>query len=61
MIHFEYDIIPNYVINTFYTQIKRCINENQNYDHYIRNLIKLNGKIPDIIQKLIDEQTTNIK
>ena len=51
---FEYnELLPDFIIDTFYNQIKRCIDNNLNYDHYIRNLIKLNNKIPVKIQELI--------
>ena len=53
MTHNYGEIIPDEIIDTFYKQIKRCIDENCSYEHYIRNLIKLNSKLPDKIKKLI--------
>jgi hypothetical protein len=47
------ELIPDEIIDTFYKQIKRCIDEKCSYEHYIRNLIKINGRIPDVIKKLI--------
>jgi hypothetical protein len=44
------EIIPDTTVDSFYMQIKRCLDENLSYEHYVANLIKLNGKIPDKIQ-----------
>lgn len=55
-------LIPNFVLDTFYNQIQRCIKENTNYDMYIKNILKLNNnKLPNKIKILIDAQTRNIK
>ena len=53
MTHNYGEIIPDEIVDTFYKKIERCIEHNLTYEHYFRNLIKLNGKIPDKIEKLI--------
>jgi len=53
MTHNYGEIIPDDIVDTFYKQIKRCIDNNLSYDMYIKNIIKLNGKIPYKIQELI--------
>jgi len=48
------NIIPDNLIDTFYKQIKRCIDEGTNYEHYTRNILKLNdGRLPKNIDDLI--------
>lgn len=49
------EIIPDSTIDIFYEKIRKCIEDIKNYDHYIRNLIKLNGNVPPKIQALISE------
>lgn len=57
MIPSENNLIPDYIINTFYNQIQRCIKEKSNYNTYIKSILKLNGNIlPNKIQILIDKQ-----
>lgn len=57
MIPSENNLIPDYIINTFYNQIQRCIKEKSNYNMYIKSILKLNGNIlPNKIQILIDKQ-----
>ena len=53
MTHTYGEIIPDTIVDTFYKQIERYIEYNLTYEHYVRNIIKLNGKIPDKIEKLI--------
>jgi hypothetical protein len=47
------ELVPDKIIDSFYKQIKKCIDEKRSYEHYINNLIKINGRIPDLIKKLI--------
>lgn len=50
-------LIPDYVIDTFYTNIKDKMDNAEDYSHYIDSIKKLNNnKIPDIIQELINEK-----
>lgn len=43
------------IIDTFYNQIKRCINEKSSYDHYIRSIEFLNNNIiPEKIKSLLE-------
>ena len=55
------NLVPNFIIDTFYLRIKERINAGLPYELYTRNLIKLNGKLPDKIEQLINEQTKEIK
>ena len=54
MIYNYLELIPDEKIDTFYNQIKRCIDEKISYDHYIKNLKKINNnKIPEKIKNLL--------
>ncbi len=48
------ELIPDETIDIFYNQIKKCIDENRSYEHYINNLLLLNTRIPENILKLIN-------
>ena len=57
------DIIPDYIIETFYKIIKFKFEEGLKEDDiliqcYLNNLIKLNGKLPDKINKLLHDYRT---
>lgn len=50
MEHSHNQLIPYSTVDVFYNQIKLCIEEDRGYDHYIRNLLKINaGEIPEKI------------
>ena len=52
MSHDYGELIPYEIVDTFYIQIKRCIDDQCSYEHYIKKLIKINnGNIPDKIKK----------
>lgn len=51
------ELIPDIIIDTFYDRIKYKIEIGENYEHYTRNLLRINGgKLPNNIKKLIDEK-----
>jgi hypothetical protein len=50
------NLIPDFLIDTFLKRIKDCIDLNLPYEHYTRNLVKLNGKLPEEIEILINEK-----
>jgi len=48
------ELIPDMIVDTFYDKIKDKIEHGENYEHYIRNLLKINGgKLPSKIESLI--------
>lgn len=54
MSHNHNELIPDEIIDTFYNKIKKCIENGEKYDRYIKYLLKLNGKIPEKIKKLFN-------
>lgn len=49
------ELVPDFIVDTFYERIKDKIEHGEDYEHYIRNLLKLNGgKLPIKIKKLIE-------
>jgi len=56
MTHDKYnELAPDDIIDTFQKQIERCIEEGSNYDHYTRNLVSVNRRIPPHIKAIIDK------
>lgn len=49
------NLMPDYVIETFFKQIKKRIEDSEDYSEYISLLKDLNGSIPKNIQELIDK------
>jgi hypothetical protein len=49
------EFIPDKIVDTFYDRIKDKIEHDENYEHYVRNLLKINGgKLPTKIENLIN-------
>jgi hypothetical protein len=47
-------LIPDYIVDTFYTQIKRCIDSGLDYSHFLRNLKRVNDNvIPPVIEAIL--------
>jgi len=54
MMEYTYgELIPNQIVDTFYNIIKDRMNMGMTYENYIKNVIKINGKIPTKIETLI--------
>jgi hypothetical protein len=48
------ELIPDIIVDTFYNKIKDKIEHGENYEYYVRNLLKINGdKLPTKIKNLI--------
>lgn len=48
------ELIPDTIVDTFYNRIKYKIENGEDYEHYVRNLLKINGgELPTKIKDLI--------
>ncbi len=49
------ELIPDMIVDTFYDQIKKCIDNGENYDVWLRNLLKINdNKVPQKIKDILN-------
>ena len=48
------ELAPDFIIDTFYIEIKKRIENKTPIESYVSNLVRINGKVPKHIQELID-------
>tara|TARA_R110000772_G_scaffold43995_1_gene101227 strand:- start:40173 stop:40355 length:183 start_codon:yes stop_codon:yes gene_type:complete len=54
-------LMPQSIIDSYYTMIKKTMDIGGNPDRHIKNLLKINKVIPSKIQELIDDNNSNKK
>ncbi len=49
-------LAPDKIVDVFYDKIKDSIDNSEDCTALVNNLIKINGKVPDFIQALINKK-----